>query len=126
MDQQAISIPAQDSKRTPRTERRAWVRLPCDLDIRCRSIADMAKDKRESGWLGRVRNISQGGIALVLRRRLEPGTELIIEVATKAGQLRRLRAGVVHATLERNGQWIVGCSFASALGQEELEAFLKE
>ena len=126
MAEQTVSTAGQDPKPYPKTERRAWVRLPCDLDARCRSMAELTKDKRESGWLGRVRNISQGGIALVLRRRLEPGTELIIEVATKAGQLRRLRAAVVHATLERNGQWIVGCAFANTLSQEELDAFLRE
>jgi hypothetical protein len=125
MAEQAL-LQAENAKRSPTTERRAWVRLPCDLDTRCQSLADLAKDKRGTGWLGRVRNISCGGIGLILRQRLDPETDLIIDLATQRGELRQLRARVVHATLERNGQWITGCAFPSTLSEEELQRFVGE
>jgi hypothetical protein len=52
---------------------------------------------------------------------------LIIELSAKPkGLLRPLPARVVHATLEREGQWIIGCAFATTFNQEELQIFLRE
>jgi hypothetical protein len=102
----------------PKRERRAWVRLPSDGDASCRLAG------AEYGWLGRVRDISQGGIALILRRQMQPETDLIIDLATRDGEVRSLPARVVRVTLERNGCWITGCEFASTLSQEKLQSFI--
>ena len=109
-------------KETPGHERRAWVRLPSDRDASCRPIAGFA----EAGWMGTVRDISQGGLALVLKRRFEPGTGLFIEVATNAGELRCLPARVVRVTLEKAGSWLTGCAFPSTLTPEELKTLIRE
>ena len=105
-----------------RVERRTWVRLRSDREVLCRQLARTP----QSGWLGRVRDISRGGMSFILRRQILPGTELLVELATKAGELRRLPVQVVHTRLERDGSWITGCAFASTLSSGELQSFLLE
>src|SRR5437588_1210117 len=115
MAEQTITLPADHPKHSPKSERRAWVRLPCHRRISCRPIAGQTIG--DTGWLGRVLDISLGGIGLMLRHRVEQETDLVIELATKAGELRSLPAQVVRITQERDGCWIVGCTFASLLTQ---------
>jgi hypothetical protein len=77
--------------------------------------------------LGTVRDISPGGIAVVLERRFELGTILIVEAPDNpkhASESRPVR--VCHATPETDGRWIIGCAFAWPLSQEELRRFLGE
>jgi hypothetical protein len=102
------------------TERRAWVRFRSEQDVACNT------EEANTGWLGRVRNISCSGIALLLRRRFEPGTDLNIELETKAGWPRRLSVRVIHATQDSNDRWIIGCAFATPLSREELQDFFTE
>jgi hypothetical protein len=99
------------------TNRRAWVRIPSN-QVMMASTADTSA----TGWFGRVRDISQGGVALILRRPFERGTNLILDLATNAGELRGLPARVVHAW-EMDGRWIIGCEFASPLNEDELQRF---
>src|SRR5690348_17525683 len=98
-------------------ERRAWVRLPSDREV---SYRPMAGSGDTTGWLGRVRDISQGGIALILRQKFDLGTGLFIDLATNAGEVRSFSARVVWVTLERDGCWITGCEFASTLSSDEI------
>jgi hypothetical protein len=107
-----------------RSERRAWVRFLSDQEVCCQPIANLTAAEMEFGWLGRVRDVSRGGIALILSRRFEPGTILTIELSIKAKGRQLVR--VVHATLETKGRWIIGCAFASILSEEELQTFLRE
>ena len=104
----------------PMRNRRAWVRLPSDQDVSCRLMAGTDKTR----WTGKVRDISQGGVALVLRQKLQPGTGLLIDLTTNAGEMLSLPARVVCITLARDGCWITGCAFAKTLSKEELGAFL--
>jgi hypothetical protein len=115
-DQTSPELQIEYSKRHPGRERRAWVRLSSERDISCRPIAGLA----EASWLGTVRDISQGGIGLMLKRRFEPGTGLFIEVATNPGELRCLPARVVRVTRDETGCWMTGCAFASLLTPDEL------
>lgn len=115
MAEQTISFQAEQRKQSAETERRAWVRFRAEQEVTCSS------DEASTGWLGRLRDISTGGVALALRRRFEPGSVLELELETKSGCPRRLSVRVVHATQERNDRWIIGCAFASPLSKEELE-----
>jgi hypothetical protein len=84
-------------------------------------------DQLETAWLGTVRDVSPGGIAVILERRFEPGTILIVEASENpntAPESRPVR--VCHATPETDARWIIGCAFAWPLGQEELRRFLGE
>ncbi len=103
-----------------RTERRTWVRFPNN-----QAMAASTTDEKATGWLGRVKNISLGGIAFSIpRRRFEPGTELMIELATTAGKVYRLPVRVIHSMSEMNGRWIVGCAFATPLAPDDLKKLL--
>jgi hypothetical protein len=100
----------------PETERRAWVRFPKDREVWCQPTSPS-----DTAWLGRVRDVSTAGIGLSMTRRFEPGTALIVELPQ-----RHLLAHVIHATREENGRWTIGCTFDSALSQQELQKFLEE
>src|SRR5690242_9137699 len=95
-------------------ERRAWVRLPSDREVSCRADT--------GGWLARIRDISQGGMALILRQKFDLGKGLFIDLATNAGEVRSLAAQVARVSLERESCWIKGCP---TLGADELQTFVR-
>jgi hypothetical protein len=107
---------------TEAIERRAYVRLAVDLAATCSPVGH----SREVGWPARVRDISRGGLGLVLRHRFRPGTHLTIELRAPSGAaLRTVTARVAHATaalVDGSPCWVVGCSFAEPLAEDELEA----
>jgi hypothetical protein len=74
-----------------------------------------------------VRDVSAGGIGLLLRHRFRPGAFLTVEVQGPAGACRPLAVRVVHATPVNPGDglcWLVGCILLEPLGEEELRALL--
>lgn len=83
----------------------------------------VAEEKRAlRAW---VRDISSQGIGLLLARKLEPGTPLIVQIDGKAdGALSGLEARVVHATAQAAGEWLVGCALVRGLSAEELQDLL--
>jgi hypothetical protein len=120
MAERTIPFQAEQRQNSPIVERRAWVRFLAEHEVTCNT------EEANTGWLGRLRDISAGGIALTLRRRFEPGTILGLEVETKSGWPRRLSGRVIHATQDRNDRWIIGCAFASPLSREELEDLITD
>ncbi|MDB5313714.1 MAG: prkC 37 [Gemmataceae bacterium] len=77
----------------------------------------------EEAWPLVVRDVSAGGIGVLLARRFEPGTALAIELAGEAGgQPVRLPVRVVRVDAERAGHWIHGCTFAGPLTAGQLRA----
>lgn len=105
-------------------ERRAWVRYGSDLDAVCRGAGAM----KDAGWTAKVKDISMGGVGLLMRHRFRPGTPLLVEMKNKSGSLCRVvPARVVHAKPVRAGGeacWHVGCAFVSNLSDEEVKALL--
>ena len=92
-------------------------RLRADLEV-LPSIA-------ESGLAVAAKDISQGGIRLVVSRRFEPRTILNIEIEGEVEEApTSLMARVVHVAAE-SGSWNLGCRFARELSDKELEALLK-
>ena len=125
MAEQTIRLHAEPSRKKKGIERRIWVRTPSDRDVCCQKMPGLATDDSDTGWLGKVRDVSTGGVALLLTRPFEAGTILILELETEAAELRRV-IEVVHAAPENNGHWILGCVFASPLGEDELQIFLTQ
>ena len=80
---------AQPATTTPATttldERRAFVRLASDLLSESRPVGD----SHDVSWPGKVRDISRGGVGLVMQHRFRPGTRLDIELRDPTGQSRR-------------------------------------
>src|SRR5262245_58465545 len=102
-------------------ERRAFVRLATDLE----ACAVRAERGHDVGWPGRVRDISRGGVGLILQHRFRPGTDLDIELRDHNGKLlRTLPARVAHASavlIDGSPCWLLGCAFTQALTDEELQ-----
>ena len=80
----------------------------------------------EEIWPLTVRDVSSGGVGVVLARRFEAGTELMIELGTGPNSTpRRLPVRVVRIEPDSVGHWVHGCAFVSPLADEELTALLR-
>jgi serine/threonine protein kinase len=113
----------------PASERRAWVRHA--LDIGTCGVIDTSACGRggpetEEYWPLVIRDLSVGGVGVLLARRFELGTELSIELsAGPDAPPRRLVARVVRIVPEKNGHWVHGCAFSQRLREDELNTLLK-
>jgi hypothetical protein len=106
-------------------ERRAWVRYATTLETICEPIAALTVDETECGWPARVRDLSAGGVGLSLERRFEPGTILLIELATGQDEPSFVApVKVIHATADGDGHWILGCAFTRPLDEEQVQALV--
>ena len=102
-------------------ERRASTRYPCNLATNCRLAAFVAGDS----WPARVRNISVGGINLVLSRAFDIGDHLALDLRSNTRNFARsLAVRVCYCIEHPSGDWIIGGSFPQPLQNEELRAFL--
>jgi hypothetical protein len=101
-------------------ERRVWVRYPADLE----TTYQPSGAGQAARLSARVRNVSLGGVSLTVDRAFQPGDLLSVELpgATEATRCNVL-ACVVHVGQAAPGEWVVGCTFARDLGEEDLEAF---
>jgi hypothetical protein len=99
-------------------EQRDGVRYAFDREVFCRKQGTQTVC---FSLMGRCRNLSRTGIAVVLGCRIDPGTMMTVEVsATAKSEMRLLPVQVVHAhALPRRG-WFLGCVFAEPLGEDEL------
>lgn len=101
--------------------RRFSVRYPCGAATATR----VARKPGQYFRRVRVHDISQGGIALVLRKPLRPGKLLFIQVKNRIlGFSFDLAAEVRHATKHTPGHWLVGCAFTRELSPAELASLL--
>jgi hypothetical protein len=103
-------------------ERRVFVRMASDLAVTCRPLGRF----RDAGWAGTARDISQGGVGLVMRHRFRPGTALTVEIRGPTGALMStVRVRVVHASavvVDGDPCWLVGCAFSQPVSDEEFRA----
>jgi hypothetical protein len=80
----------------------------------------------EEFWPLVIRDLSSGGIGVLLARRFEPGTELSIELSVGPDlPLRRLSARVMRVVPDKGGHWVHGCAFPTNLTDDELNTLLK-
>ena len=71
-------------------------------------------------WRAQVRDVSAVGIALLINRRFEPGSTLIVELQGKT-RPRHLLVRVVRMTKHAAREWLLGCSFLSRLNEEAVK-----
>jgi hypothetical protein len=106
-------------------ERRAWVRYGTDLEALCRGPGR----RKAVGWPARVRDISAGGVGLLLRHRFRPGSYLAVELHSPSGGcLRVLGVRVVHTTptsVDGEPCWVTGCLLTDQLTDDEVQALLQ-
>jgi hypothetical protein len=126
MVEQAISGYVVNAEASWKTERRACVRFPKNETMWCDPVRPLAKHELDTAWMGKVRDMSCAGIGLSLKKRFEPGSELMVELSEGPNLVRRLLVRVIHATPDKKGRWIIGCMFDRPLSQEELQKFIAE
>ena len=99
---------------------RVFERFPCDAPASCQPSADWGME-----WKGQVRDVSAGGLCLVLLRRFEPGVHLAVELPGADGTAAStILARVVHVRPEPGGFWALGCRFVNPIGEGEVQALL--
>jgi hypothetical protein len=103
-------------------DRRASDRYPCRLETSCRLVAAVG----DEFWTTRVRNISPGGISLVVSRPFDPGTVLTVELLDQTTQRFSppFQVRVVYAIEHPSGDWLLGGSFLKRLSNEELQEWV--
>jgi hypothetical protein len=100
-------------------ERRAVVRYPSRQGGNCHAIGGDS----EVRWSAKIQDISEGGVALLLRRRFEPGTVLTVDLRGSGEPLaRRLLVRVVRVQLHSHRRWLMGCAFARRLSSDEVQS----
>jgi c-di-GMP-binding flagellar brake protein YcgR len=105
------------SNRSPE-DRRAFQRYAADLEVSCRPLGALRADS----WPARLKDISAGGIGLVVERRFEPGTMLAVDlVSTGSGSPRTLLSRVRHVTAQPEGEWLLGVALLREMSEEELK-----
>jgi hypothetical protein len=103
----------------PNRERRVWVRYPGSLETFCQPLPAETAVRPEISWPAHVWDVSRYGAALLLDRRYEAGTPLLLLTAPEAmAELLSLR--VIHSQLQPNGKWLLGCLFDRPLSDAEL------
>lgn len=104
----------------PWFNRRVFVRRPCGPGTSGRVSGESFRGRR-----ARIQDISLGGIALVVRQPIRPGTHVLIQLKNDfLGLTYDLSARVVHANRKAHDQWVIGCAFARELSAPELETLL--
>lgn len=102
-------------------ERRGAKRYQAAIHSQCQPVA-ILKEKR---WCGQTKDISASGIRLVLPRRFEPGTLLIVELKDKNNKSKSSHvARVVRVQKNDSENWSLGCAFLTPLSSFELEALV--
>src|SRR5437764_10748682 len=98
-------------------ERRVWVRYPSKAE----TVVKPINNGVDTRFSARVRNVSRGGLSLVVNKQFEPGDLVSIELpgASEAKTDTVLACVIhVHATADKN--WVLGCTFSEELGEDEL------
>jgi hypothetical protein len=112
--------PTSPRRLTGEEERRMRARYPANIEVPCRPAG--AGD--EASLPARVRNISLGGISLIVNRHFKPGDLLTVELPGGEGRpANQVLACVVHVTPRTAGEWALGCNFSRELTDEDLRAF---
>jgi hypothetical protein len=101
----------------PGPERRTAPRLPSQLRVVCYPVGGGVSERRQA----RLNNVSRNGLAVVVDRRWDPGTVVIIELPL-GEEVTLTRARVVHATPQLGGRYLVGCVFDTPLNDAQFRA----
>jgi c-di-GMP-binding flagellar brake protein YcgR len=100
-------------------DRRVWVRYPADVEAHCAPA-----DGDEVRLSGRIRDVSRGGIKLVVNRAFGAGSLLSVQLPAEEGHPAiTVLAFVVYVNTLEADEWALGCNFARQLTDDELRLF---
>jgi hypothetical protein len=108
-------------------QRHAWIRRRTETRYHCGPATAGRVNKADEETLRRawILNLSATGVGLLLDGPLDAGTHLVIHLkSTNGSSFFDLAARVAHATVQANGEWLVGCELAEKLQQDDLDALL--
>jgi c-di-GMP-binding flagellar brake protein YcgR len=108
----------EDSPQGLEDERRVWVRYPTHLETTYQS-----GDTESPRLSARVRDVSRGGIRLVIEREFQTGELLSIELPRANDGTHTVLACIVRVDGLKGDEWALGCVFSRELGEEELQGF---
>jgi len=104
----------------PDDERRVWVRYPS----KAQTIVKPINNGVDTRFSSRVRNVSRGGLSLVVNKQFQPGELLSIELpGTNEQETDTVLACIIHVHASADKQWVLGCTFSEELNEQELAAF---
>lgn len=105
---------------TPETERIAWVRRRGHIAKSGQAVNSVEHDR----FPAQVRDISLGGLVLVVNERFESGTLLRVEVNGPEGNAPvALLARVIHLAAQSQRTFVLSCCYAKELSDEDLRVF---
>jgi hypothetical protein len=111
----------EQSARPTHPERRRSERFACAPGTLDCVIAGVGVEP----WLVPVRNISSGGLNIVLRRKLEPGTIITVKLFNAARLFEcDLRVRVIYNLEREDGDVLVGGAFLRELDRREVQGLL--
>jgi hypothetical protein len=100
-------------------DQRATVRFPSKQEGACQPLGG----EKDLKWSAKIHDVSADGLSLVLNRRFEPRSLLLVELKqTNQAEARLLLVRVVRTQKLSARSWLVGCIFARRLTQEDCEA----
>jgi hypothetical protein len=110
-----------ESEEPSGADRRESIRYGINLETSCRLLAMVQGEPQPV----RVRNISAGGISLVLTHEVPGDTPLEIELLNRPEMfLCKLQVRITYRVEHPSGDWIIGGAFTRKLAEEELRLLL--
>jgi hypothetical protein len=107
------------ASRRANQDRRAAIRYRSNKACPCRALST----EKDATWPAELKDVSADGVALVMKRRFEPRTVLLLEFqAWEKACARRLLIRVVRVQALSARRWLLGCVFARRLGEDEVKA----
>jgi hypothetical protein len=101
-------------------DRRQWMRFASRAETVCKPVALGNTVKLPA----RVRDVSFGGINLLVSHHVPRGELLHVELPGAGGGEPNLLACVVQVDAPADQSWALGCSFIRELDERELKRFL--
>jgi len=108
-------------------QRHAWIRRRAETRYHCgpATAGRLSKEDQDPGQRAWILNLSATGIGLLVDGPLEPDTHIVIHIKSATiGKEFALPARAVHATVQANGEWLIGCVLVEKLGPDDLDALL--
>jgi hypothetical protein len=116
-----LARPKIEEEPEPGAEKRQTIRYKIDLETSCRLLAMVQGEPHPV----RVRNISAGGISLVLAHEVPPDELIEMELLNRPQMfLCKLQVRITYRVEHPSGDWIIGGAFTRPLSEEELKALL--
>jgi hypothetical protein len=93
-------------------------------------LASIAYTRLEGGGPGQeiiwLANLSLRGVGFFSEKPFPVGAPLVLRIKALGSHRPEITARVIHSTRQTNGDWLIGCSFDSPMGPEELDACLND